>query len=183
MSRRYGPRADASVMRCPRCLERWDPDYVALDAEHAECRACSLVVALLGLVVPEWASDGVASRLDRVGPVPPLGDVALSESLVPLTIEARGRDGAREKRAFRKPVTLPLPRIARFVPAASFAWERDARAGQKWLVATALVCAVSDDEGATGPSLEVGSWDAARYVAARFEVVRRRLKEPRGAYR
>lgn len=184
-------------MRCPRCLERWDPDHVDLDAEHAECRPCGLVVALLGVVLPEWGRDGVASRLDRVGAVPPLDDVVVSESQSPRVIEARGagsfwrgrsrvslgRDGAREKRPFRAPVVLPLGRVERVVPAVSFEWERDTRQGRKWLVATPLVSVVlSGDTGASGPALEVGSWDAARYVGARFEVVRRALTET-GIYR
>ncbi len=184
-------------MRCPRCLRPWDPDYVDLGAEHAECRDCAHVVALLGIVVPQWARDEVASRLDPVGAVPALGQLTVGETSVPRAIELRGpgsffraaprlslgRSGAQSKRPFERAVTVPLAEVARVVPAVRFEWERDSRQDQKSLLATSVVLvAVQGDDGTTGPALCADSWEAARYVAARFERVRRALTET-GVYR
>ena len=107
-----------------------------MDAEHAECRACDLVVALLGTVVPEWQRPEVARRLEGALDPPAGLDVALVDVEAPRALVATrrtwlrvpsarlslDRGGVRLERVFRDTRALPLAEVARVVPCPSFDW-------------------------------------------------------------
>jgi hypothetical protein len=188
----YEPSLDASAMRCPRCLQPWDPNWVDFGAESATCAPCQLTVGLLDAVVPRWELPEVSAQLDGIDANPPWAEgIAVSEQASRRGIQLRGEASFLRAQPMltldvegitSRPgdVHLPLSEIARVVPVVHFRWDR--YGSSKSLRVRSGVRALPDAEGAAAPEIAVPTWAAARHLAARVEQIRRALLD-RGGYR